>query len=63
MEFKEHVTKLSKIVSKTATDTYNTVADKSGKMIEDAKLKIAVSDKEEQINDIYKVMGKTVYDL
>ena len=63
MEFMDKVTKLSKIVGKTATDTYNTVADKSGKLIEDAKLKISVSDKETDIEKIYEEIGKTVYDL
>ena len=63
MEFMDTETKLSKIVGKTATDTYNTVADKSGKLIEDAKLKISVSDQETDIEKIYDEIGKTVYDL
>ncbi len=62
MDFMERVTKLSKIVGKTATDTYNTVADKSGKMIEDAKLKISMSEKESDIEKIYEQLGKTVYE-
>lgn len=63
MEFMEKVNKISKIVGKTATDTYNTVADKSGKLITDAKLKISISDKETDIEKIYEEIGKTVYDL
>lgn len=62
MEFMKKVDEISKIVGKTASDTYNTVATKSGKMIEDTKLKIAVSDKENEILKIYEEMGKTVYD-
>ena len=62
MEFMKKVNEISKIVGKTATDTYNTVADKSGKAIEDAKLRIAIADKEENIDEIYLEMGKTVYD-
>ena len=62
MEFMKKVEEISKIVGKTATDTYNTVADKSGKLIQDAKLKISVSDKETDIEEIYENMGKTVYD-
>lgn len=62
MEFKKKVTEISKIVGKTATDTYNTVADKSGKFIEDTKMKMAISDLEEDIVKIYKEMGKTIYD-
>ena len=62
MEFMEKVTKISKIVGKTARDTYNTVADKSGKVFEDAKLKLAIADKEADIEKIYEEIGKTVYD-
>lgn len=62
MEFMKKINELSKIVTKTATETYNTVADKSGKFIEDTKLKISVSDKEEEILHIYENIGKTVYD-
>ena len=62
MEFMKKVNEISKMVGKTATETYNTVADKSGKAIEDAKLKIAIGDKEEEIDAIYIEMGKTVYD-
>jgi RNA polymerase subunit RPABC4/transcription elongation factor Spt4 len=63
MEFMKKIEELSKIVGKTATDTYNTVADKSGKIIEDTKTKMAISDKEEEIAEIYANMGKTVYDM
>ena len=62
MEFMKKVEEISKIVGKTASDTYNTVATKSGKLIEDTKLKIAVGDKEAEILEIYENMGKTVYD-
>lgn len=63
MEFMEKVTKISKIVGKTATDTYNTVADKSGKLITDTKLKISIADIEADIEKVYEEMGKTVYEL
>ena len=62
MEFMEKMDEFSKKVGRTATDTYNTVADKSGKLIEEAKLKMAVNDKHEEIEDFYIVMGKTVYE-
>lgn len=62
MEFMKKINEISKAVSKTATDTYNTVADKSGKAIEDAKLKISISEKEEEINEIYVKMGKAVFE-
>ena len=54
------IEEISKIVGSTATSTYNTVADKSGKLIEETKLKLAISDKEADIEEIYKEMGKTV---
>ena len=63
MEFMKKVNEISKFVGKTATETYNTVADKSGKLIEDAKLKLSVSEKETDIEAIYEEMGKTVYDM
>lgn len=63
MDFMEKVTKISKIVGKTATDTYNTVADKSGKMIEEAKLRISTSEKETEIQKIYEQLGKKIYEL
>lgn len=62
MEFMKKINQISKVVGKTATETYNTVADKSGKAIEDAKLKLAIAEKEDEIEAIYKEMGKTVYD-
>lgn len=63
MEFMKKIEEISKIVGSTATSTYNTVADKSGKLIEETKLKLAISDKEADIEEIYKEMGKTVYDM
>ena len=62
MEFMKKVNEISKVVGKTATETYNTLADKSGKAIEDVKMKMMISDKEDEIEVIYKDMGKTVYD-
>ena len=61
MEFMKKVEELSKKVGDTASSTYNTVADKSGKLIEETKLKIAISDKETDIDEIYEEIGKTVY--
>lgn len=61
MEFMKKVEEISKKVGDTATTTYNTVADKSGKLIEETKLKIAISDKETDIDEIYEEIGKVVY--
>ena len=62
MGFKEKVEEISKKVGDTATNTYNTVADKSGKLIEETKLKIAISDKETDIDEVYEEIGKAVYE-
>ena len=45
------VTEISKKVGDAATETYNTVAEKSGKMFEEAKLKMSISSKEGEIDD------------
>lgn len=63
MEFMKKIEEISKIVGDTASSTYNTVADKSGKLIEETKLKIKISDKEADIEKIYQEIGKTVYDM
>ena len=42
MEFMKKVEEISKKVGDTASNTYNTVADKSGKLIEETKLKISI---------------------
>ena len=63
MEFMKKVEEISKKVGDTASSTYNTVADKSGKLIEETKLKISISDKQTDIDEIYEVMGKAVYNL
>lgn len=61
MEFMKKMEEISKKVGDTASNTYNTVADKSGKLIEETKLKIAISDKETDIDEIYEEIGKAVY--
>ena len=62
MEFKQKMTEVSKKVGDVATETYNTVAEKSSKMFEDAKLRMAISSKENDIEEIFIEIGKTVYD-
>lgn len=63
MEFMKKVEEISKKVGDTASSTYNTVADKSGKLIEKTKLRVAISDKETDIDEIYEEMGKAVYNV
>lgn len=62
MEFMKKVEELSKKVGDTASKSYNTVADKSGKLIEETKLKMSISDKESDITDIFEEIGKAVYE-
>ena len=62
MDFKDKVTEISKKAGKVATDTYNTVADKSGKLLEEAKARMSISDMEKEIDKMYESMGVTIYD-
>ena len=61
MDFKDKVTEISKKAGKVATDTYNTVADKSGKIIEEAKSKLSILDMEKEIGKIYEQIGISIY--
>jgi len=63
MEFMKKVEEISKKVGDTASSTYNTVADKSGKLIEDTKMRLAISDKQADIEQVYKEIGETVYNM
>lgn len=62
MDFMNKINELSKKVGGGVADTYKTVADKSGKLLEEAKVKIAISEKESNIEQIFISMGRTVYD-
>lgn len=62
MDFKDKVTEISKKAGKVATDTYNTVADKSGKLFEEAKARISISEMEKEIEKIYESMGLTIFE-
>lgn len=63
MDFMKKINELSKKVGDGVADTYKTVADKSGKLLEEAKVKIAISDKESNIEQIFISIGRTVYDV
>ncbi|MCX8074038.1 MAG: zinc ribbon domain-containing protein [Clostridia bacterium] len=62
MEFMKKIGELTQKVGETATETYKTVADKSGKFIEETKAKMTISDKEEEIVKSHETMGKAVYE-
>lgn len=63
MDFMKKINELSKKVGDGVVDISKNVADKSGKFIEDTKVKIAISDKEAIIEQTYVAIGKTVYDI
>lgn len=63
MEFTDKVKDVSKKVGDVAEKTYKTVADKSNQMIKNAKLKIQVSDIEQEIELMYSDFGKRIYEL
>lgn len=62
MDFKESVKDISKKVGNVAEKTYKTVASKSTKIIEETKLKIKLSDTEEEISKMFEDIGLSVYE-
>lgn len=63
MDFVEKINKFGQKVGETASETYKSVADKSSKLIEEAKLRSTVSDKEEQLDKEFKTIGEGIYNL
>ncbi len=49
-------------LGKKASEAYKVTADKTGKIAKEAKLKLRMNDLKSQINDIYKDIGKKVYE-
>lgn len=62
MDFKDKVKDVWEKAGDVAEKTYKTVADKSNKIVEEAKLKIKVSDTEEEITAMLQEMGIKVYE-
>ena len=62
MDFKDRVKDITKKVGTVAENTYKTVADKSGKFVEEAKLKIKTSDLEKDVENIFQDIGEAVYE-
>lgn len=48
-------------LTKKATETYKTAAEKTGKIASETKLKLKINDNKSKINNIYMEIGKTVY--
>lgn len=62
MDFKDRVKDVIEKAGDVAEKTYKTVADKSTKLVEEAKLKIQVSDTESEITGILQEIGIKVYE-
>lgn len=62
MDFKDKVKDVWEKAGDVAEKTYKTVADKSNKMVEEAKLKIKVSDTEAEITGMLQEIGIKVYE-
>lgn len=63
MDFKETVVDVSKKATAAATKTYKVVADKSGKLFEETKLKISNSDMEVEITKLFENIGIKVLEI
>lgn len=48
-------------LTKKASETYKGAAEKTGKIAKEAKLKMKINDNKSKINELYKEMGKKVY--
>ena len=62
MEFKDKVKDVLEKAGDVAEKTYKTVADKSNKLVEEAKIKIKVSDTEAEITALFEDMGVRMYE-
>lgn len=49
-------------LGKKASEAYKVTADKTGKIAKEAKLKMKMNELKSEINDIYKDIGKVVYE-
>ena len=62
MDFKDKVKDVIEKAGDVAEKTYKTVADKSSKIVEEAKLKIKVSDTEAEITGLLQDIGIKIYE-
>lgn len=49
-------------LGKKASEAYKVTADKTGKLAKEAKLRMKMGDLKSEINDIYKEIGKVIYE-
>ncbi len=62
MEFNEKLNRLGKKVSKTFTKTYKVATEKSGKLIEEAKLRMQIASENDKISEKLEQIGAAVYE-
>ena len=49
-------------IGKKASETYKVTAEKTGKLAKETKLKIKMNENKSEIDDLYKQIGKKVYE-
>lgn len=62
MEFNEKLNLFGKKVSKTVTNTYKVATEKSGKLIEEAKLRMQIASENDKISEKLEEIGAAVYE-
>ncbi len=62
MEFNEKLNLFGKKVSKTFTKTYKVATEKSGKLIEEAKLRMQIAGENDKISEKLEEIGAAVYE-
>ena len=62
MEFNEKLNLFGKKVSKTVTKTYKVATEKSGKLIEEAKLRMQIASENDKISEKLEEIGAAVYE-
>ncbi len=63
MDFMKKVNQLTEKVGEFAVGTYKTVSKKSTDLVQEAKLKLIINERINEINGIYEEIGKNVYRL
>lgn len=62
MEFNEKLNLFGKKVSKTFSKTYKVAAEKSGNLVEEAKLRIQIASENDKISEKLEEIGAAVYE-
>ena len=62
MELNETLNQIGKKVSKTFTKTYKVATEKSGKLIEEAKLRMQIASENDKISEKLEQIGAAVYE-